>query len=144
LRQATRRLRRRVISLQRCSPSTTPWQAVLCAVVPQRRHQISLRPAARIWWALSVIPPFVGRASRRSRPGSPNSSVCTYCRSSGGRGFGPAALAALERAAEQLGYEAVRVDCQRSNWPMYLAAGYHEIADYNSNPYADIWGEKRL
>lgn len=59
-----------------------------------------------------------------------------------GRGFGPAALAALERAAEQLGYEAVRVDCQRSNWPLYLAAGYHEIADYNSNPYADILGRE--
>jgi hypothetical protein len=27
---------------------------------------------------------------------------------------------------------------------MYLAAGYREIADYNSNPHADVWGEKPL
>jgi GNAT superfamily N-acetyltransferase len=61
-----------------------------------------------------------------------------------GRGFAAAVLKALERAAEELGYEAVRIDCQRSNWPMYLAAGYRRIADYNSNPHADIWGEKPL
>jgi GNAT superfamily N-acetyltransferase len=61
-----------------------------------------------------------------------------------GRGFGSAVLKALEQAAEELGYEAVRIDCQRPNWPMYLAAGYREIADYNSNPHADIWGEKAL
>jgi GNAT superfamily N-acetyltransferase len=32
-----------------------------------------------------------------------------------GRGCGAAALEAVERAAEQLGYEAVRIDCQRAN-----------------------------
>ena len=61
-----------------------------------------------------------------------------------GRGFGAATLKALEGAAEQLGYDAVRIDCQRANWPMYLAVGYREIADYNSNPHADMWGEKHL
>jgi GNAT superfamily N-acetyltransferase len=61
-----------------------------------------------------------------------------------GRGLGGAVLKALEGAARELGYEAVRIDCQRCNWPMYLAAGYREIADYNSNPHADIWGEKQL
>ena len=61
-----------------------------------------------------------------------------------GRGFGAAALVALERAAEQLGYEALRIDCQCANWPRHLAAGYREIDDYNSNPYADIWGEKHF
>ena len=27
---------------------------------------------------------------------------------------------------------------------MYRAAGYHDIPDYNGNPYAAFWGEKRL
>jgi GNAT superfamily N-acetyltransferase len=61
-----------------------------------------------------------------------------------GRGLGTAVLKALEPAARELGYEVVRIDCQRSSWPMYLAAGYGEIAAYNSNPHADIWGEKQL
>jgi GNAT superfamily N-acetyltransferase len=61
-----------------------------------------------------------------------------------GRGLGTAVLKAVEPAARELGYEVVRIDCQRANWPMYLAAGYRQIADYNSNPHADIWGEKQL
>jgi GNAT superfamily N-acetyltransferase len=61
-----------------------------------------------------------------------------------GRGLGTAVLKAVEPAARELGYKVVRIDCQRANWPMYLAAGYRQIADYNSNPHADIWGEKQL
>jgi GNAT superfamily N-acetyltransferase len=52
-----------------------------------------------------------------------------------GRGLGTAVLKAVEPAARELGYKVV---------PMYLAAGYRQIADYNSNPHADIWGEKQL
>jgi len=61
-----------------------------------------------------------------------------------GRRLAAVMLKALERVAGQLGYLAVRIDCQASNWPMYQAAGYREIADYNRNPHADIWGEKQL
>jgi GNAT superfamily N-acetyltransferase len=61
-----------------------------------------------------------------------------------GRGLGRALLLALENAARELGHRAVRLDSQSSTWPMYLAAGYREVADYNDNPHADFWGEKQL
>ena len=43
-----------------------------------------------------------------------------------------------------MGFTSVRLDCERHNWPMYRAAGYIEIEDYNHNPFADHWAEKRL
>jgi hypothetical protein len=38
----------------------------------------------------------------------------------------------------------VRLDSTSATWPIYQAAGYREIRDYNDNPHADFWGEKRL
>jgi GNAT superfamily N-acetyltransferase len=64
-----------------------------------------------------------------------------------GRGIGRELLASLEDAARDLGHRVVRLDTA-AHPPhlrlMYLAAGYREIADYNANPYAAFWGEKRL
>jgi GNAT superfamily N-acetyltransferase len=60
------------------------------------------------------------------------------------RGVGRALLAALEEEARSLGFASVRLDCQRHNWPLYRAAGYVEIDDYNDNPFADHWAEKDL
>ena len=60
------------------------------------------------------------------------------------RGVGRALLAALEQQARSMGFARVRLDCQRHNWPLYRAAGYVEIGDYNDNPFADHWAEKRL
>ena len=60
------------------------------------------------------------------------------------RGLARALLGALEIAARDLGHRRARLDSQATTWPMYVAAGYREIADYNSNPHADHWGEKRL
>lgn len=62
------------------------------------------------------------------------------------RGFGRALLQVLENRARDLGYQVVRLDSQSqsASWSMYVAAGDHEILDYNQNPYADFWGEKRL
>jgi hypothetical protein len=31
-----------------------------------------------------------------------------------------------------------------ATWPIYAAAGYLAIADYNDNPHADVWAEKAL
>ena len=61
-----------------------------------------------------------------------------------GRGLAGALLSALEDAARGLGHRAVRLDSQAPTWHMYQARGYREIEDYNGNPHADRWGEKRL
>jgi GNAT superfamily N-acetyltransferase len=61
-----------------------------------------------------------------------------------GRGLARTLLQALEDTARALGHRAVRLDSQSATWPMYRAAGYREIADYNDNPHADVWGEKPL
>jgi GNAT superfamily N-acetyltransferase len=61
-----------------------------------------------------------------------------------GRGLARRLLEALESAARELGYRAVQLDSQSATWPLYRAAGYEEIADYNANPYADFWGAKQL
>jgi GNAT superfamily N-acetyltransferase len=61
-----------------------------------------------------------------------------------GRGLGLALLRALEDLARDLGHRAVRLDSTAATWPIYVAARYREVPDYNSNPHADLWGEKRL
>jgi GNAT superfamily N-acetyltransferase len=56
-------------------------------------------------------------------------------------------LGALEDAASKRGYRIVRLDTgarQPRAKALYTASGYVEIGDYNDNPYAAYWGEKRL
>ena len=63
------------------------------------------------------------------------------------RGFARALLGALEALARDLGYTTVRLDTgaeQPHARALYSSAGYSEIDDYNANPYAAYWGEKRL
>lgn len=61
-----------------------------------------------------------------------------------GRGFVHALIQALEDTARNLGHHVMRLDSTSATWPIYQAAGYREIADYNDNPHADVWAEKRL
>ena len=64
-----------------------------------------------------------------------------------GRGVGRALLAALEEMARELGYAVARLDTgakQPRARRMYERAGYVAVPDYNDNPYAAFWGEKRL
>jgi GNAT superfamily N-acetyltransferase len=64
-----------------------------------------------------------------------------------GRGLARIVLAELEAAARDLGYRRVRLDTgvhQHAALRLYPSAGYCEIDDYNGNPYASYWGEKRL
>jgi GNAT superfamily N-acetyltransferase len=64
-----------------------------------------------------------------------------------GRGLGRALLAALEDLALDMGYAVARLDTgakQPGAQRMYECAGYEPVADYNGNPYASYWGEKRL
>lgn len=64
-----------------------------------------------------------------------------------GQGVARHLLSELERAARALGYRRVRLDTghlQPHAEALYRSAGYVEIPDYNSNPAASFWAEKRL
>jgi GNAT superfamily N-acetyltransferase len=64
-----------------------------------------------------------------------------------GRGLGRRLLEELEDEARRLGYHIVRLDTgpqQPGAQRMYQAAGYRAIGNFNANPFASFWGEKRL
>jgi GNAT superfamily N-acetyltransferase len=64
-----------------------------------------------------------------------------------GRGVARALLDELERLARKLGYAVARLDTgprQPRARRMYERAGYAEIANFNANPVATFFGEKRL
>jgi GNAT superfamily N-acetyltransferase len=63
------------------------------------------------------------------------------------RGVARALLRALEGAAHERGYAYVRLDTgplQRGAMALYASEGYTEIDNFNANPIASYWGEKRL
>jgi len=58
-----------------------------------------------------------------------------------------ALLVELERQARDLGYEIARLDTgprQTRAQRMYKRAGYFPIENFNANPVASFFGEKRL
>jgi len=64
-----------------------------------------------------------------------------------GRGVARALLEELERRARELGYEIARLDTgprQMRAQRMYERAGYVAIENFNANPMASFFGEKRL
>lgn len=64
-----------------------------------------------------------------------------------GRGLGRALLDALERTAVELGCDVARLDSTEplaEAMALYRSAGYVEIGDYNRNPNATTWLERRL
>ena len=64
-----------------------------------------------------------------------------------GRGVARALLEELERRARALGYAVVRLDTgprQPRSQRMYERAGYRAIENFNGNPIATFFGEKRL
>jgi GNAT superfamily N-acetyltransferase len=64
-----------------------------------------------------------------------------------GQGIAKALLHALEDAAQRIGYDVVRLDTgprQPHARDLYLAHGYREIGNFNGNPVATFFGEKRL
>jgi GNAT superfamily N-acetyltransferase len=64
-----------------------------------------------------------------------------------GRGLGKLLLEALEAEARRLGYAIARLDTgpeQPGAQRMYERAGYRAIENFNANPFASFWGEKRL
>ena len=63
------------------------------------------------------------------------------------RGAAGELLEALEDAARGLGYSVARLDTgprQQHAERFYRAAGYEPIANFNGNPVATFFGEKRL
>jgi len=64
-----------------------------------------------------------------------------------GAGVGRALLHALERHARELGYAVARLDTgprQPGAQALFEGEGYRPIEDFNGNPIASFWGEKRL
>jgi len=64
-----------------------------------------------------------------------------------GRGLGRALLDALERTAIELGCDVARLDSTEplaEAMALYRRAGYVEVGDYNHNPNATAWMERRL
>lgn len=64
-----------------------------------------------------------------------------------GLGIGRRLLVVIEDHARELGCERVVLDTGRRQiaaLALYRSAGYVEIADYNNQPGADHWFEKRL
>lgn len=64
-----------------------------------------------------------------------------------GRGVARELLGQLEDAARRLGYDVARLDTgprQPSAERMYREAGYRPIGNFNGNPMASFFGEKRL
>ncbi|MDX6719117.1 MAG: hypothetical protein QOJ63_1371 [Solirubrobacteraceae bacterium] len=64
-----------------------------------------------------------------------------------GRGVARALLVELERLARELGYAVARLDTgprQTRAQRMYERAGYLPVENFNANPVASFFGEKRL
>jgi GNAT superfamily N-acetyltransferase len=64
-----------------------------------------------------------------------------------GRGLGRALLQALEATAVELGCRAARLDTIEAlaeAVALYRSFGYADIGDYNRNPNATLWLERRL
>lgn len=64
-----------------------------------------------------------------------------------GGGMGRVLLAGLEARARELGFHTARLDTgdrQPAAQHLYESAGYRVIDNYNANPVATFFGEKRL
>ena len=75
------------------------------------------------------------------------SSRCSSSSDARGRGVARELLGELERRARELGYSVARLDTgprQPRAQRMYERAGYVAIENFNANPVATFFGEKRL
>jgi GNAT superfamily N-acetyltransferase len=64
-----------------------------------------------------------------------------------GAGVAHALINGLEAAARDAGYDTVRLDTgarQPASVALFRSSGYHQIDDYNGNPVAAYWFEKRI
>ena len=64
-----------------------------------------------------------------------------------GDGVARRVLEHLEQSARELGYDAVRLDTgdrQPEALALFERTGYQQVPDYNGNPFASYWFEKKL
>jgi GNAT superfamily N-acetyltransferase len=64
-----------------------------------------------------------------------------------GAGVARALIGGLETAAREAGYDTVRLDTgakQKASVGLFRSSGYKPIDDYNGNPVAAYWFEKRI
>ena len=80
-------------------------------------------------------------------PRRARSSACSWRRTRAARAWPACCSSALEDEARRLGYAIARLDTgprQPHAQRMYERAGYRPIDNFNANPFASFWGEKRL
>ena len=127
---------------RRCTGRST------CRACRARRPRTSPRRTGRSSsGSATTARPCARAASSASTTTRRRSSACTSCPPRAAAGSRGSLLAALEDAARDLGYGTVRLDTgarQPHAQALYESAGYRAIGNFNANPVAAYWGEKRL
>jgi len=107
-----------------------------------RAHRVE-----RLWSVIAMARRSAAAASNDCRTGRARSSGCMWCRprvATVSRGF---CCGALQDAARDLGYDIARLDTgprQPHARGLYESEGYVAIGNFNGNPVATFFGEKRL
>lgn len=86
-------------------------------------------------------------ALRETEHGAPEIKRMWVADAARGLGIGRRLLAELEDEARRRGHHLIRLETNRSlteALSLYRSSGYHEVEDFNGEPYADHWFEKRL
>ena len=84
-------------------------------------------------------------ADRRKR-GRDQADLCRHQRLAAA-GWPGRCSSRLEEIAREVGYRVIRLDTgakQQASVALFRSSGYEPIADYNGNPVAAYWFEKRL
>ena len=146
------------VEFRRCVADQSPARDLLAAVLAefdvQAGHRLEGGPlttredfeppdgAYLVGYVDGAAP--VAAACGRSATAWPRSSGCTSSRRCGAA-VSPARCSARSRMPHATsGTRRTRLDCRNAVWPLYRGAGYREIADYNDNPHAQVWAEKKL
>jgi GNAT superfamily N-acetyltransferase len=104
-------------------------------------------PRGRLLVAFDGADPVACGAVRVIAPGVAEIKRMYVAPRARGTGLGRTLLTALERAAVDLGCDTARLDTMAAMAEaggLYRSAGYAAIPDYNGNPLATVWMERRL
>jgi ribosomal protein S18 acetylase RimI-like enzyme len=116
--------------------------------VPPRMTQADVEPPDGRWLVAYRDGTAVGCAGLKRLDERTAEIKRIYVAPAGRRlGVARALIEGLEAAAREAGYDTVRLDTgakQAASVALFRASGYEEIADYNDNPVAAYWFEKRL